>query len=140
MTPNQGVTLKFNGSHDLFSTSELLPCSLCVYSVQFEFGRSVAFALSGGQWHRKSQKIRMPHLNPAAPKRVISVLSCHLLAVSMATHLLCRLLPAISNFTRHFWPSRGTQNTSSPSLSCAHLGFTCSCCFSQQLEFPGDGQ
>lgn len=30
MTLNQGVTLKFNGRHHLFSTSELLPCSLCV--------------------------------------------------------------------------------------------------------------
>lgn len=137
MTPSQGVTLKFNGRHHLFSTSGLLPGSLCAWTVQLEFGRSVTFALSGGQWQRKSQKIRMPQLDPGAAKRVISVLSCHLLAVSMAAHLLCWLLPTISSFTQEFLAK---QNRSSPSLSCAHPGFTCSCCFSQQLELPGDGQ
>lgn len=64
MTPNQGVTLKFNGRHHLFSTSDLLPCRLCVSTVQFEFGRWVAFALSGGWWHRKSQKIRITQQLP----------------------------------------------------------------------------
>lgn len=121
-TGHQTKEPPWNGRHPLLSTWELLPCSLCVQTEHVGFGRWVALLLSCGWWHRKSQKIRIPHWGPAAPKWVTSVLSSSLLPVPMATHLSCRLLHASSNFTQHFWSSRGVQNRSSTSPPCAHLG------------------
>lgn len=95
MAPNQGATLTFNGRHHLLSTSQLLPCSLCVYSVHWIW--EISFPLSGGWWHRKSQKIRIPQQNPALPGEsfLCSAVPCWLCPRPLLSARSCTPVPAL---------------------------------------------